>query len=526
MATDVPTFGQWRLETIPAQVRGLTDEAAVGSTPIPDVTVPVAHWCDLIRAMAWFRYARALLDAFPRQTFTRDVPVIFYLNLVVMAIANGYNCLNICWYLDPAARRLYRAYLAGPPRSAYGAPAAEYGDHTDYSDAWYNTDDGKYHAQQDLLSPKPDQRMPYSAGLFYGSIPAAAQARYLATNPGRLGLTTHFAPTLGMYLAPPLGAPPSRPGLRACYQTECINVPGMGYQPPNAPGPYVATRLQGDGPFPSNPDCRLPDGATCAEAYPDGSTQPDAQYFNGDEFTAPARAYLAWLDAWLAAVLARTMEQVVLDARYYTVFVNAKQAAQIGPAFLHDAGVTDAYADQQQHAADPGWRTVGSTAQAIGGALAPWTFGISAIIGGLVNVGVALGDGLATHDVNDVYRDDLGRFKPTVERGWLGGTGPGDPSSAGAPGFTVLDAPPLPGGTVYDRLRGRLQLPGGGAVWMPVLDPLALAKQTPRLTKLPAAPPSSGGLRTALIASAAVGVVAAAGYGLSHLFSPKGPSSR
>lgn len=135
VALDCPEQGptprqqaDWKKESVQLFLRG------PGSQMFPGPMVD--HYCDLSVARWWFEIALALatdnriiarLDTvspdnglFPEQAGQNGPwnPIgwyaqVYYVRAIAEAIANGYNAMNIPWYIDPVARALYRDWLAG-----------------------------------------------------------------------------------------------------------------------------------------------------------------------------------------------------------------------------------------------------------------------------------------------------------------------------------------------------------------------------------------------------------------------------
>lgn len=135
VALDCPEQGptprqqaDWKKESVQLFLRGPGGQMFPG--PMVD------HYCDLSVARWWFEIALALatdnriiarLDSvnpdkglFPEQA-NLDGPwnpigwytQVYYVRAIAEAIANGYNAMNIPWYIDPVARALYRDWFAG-----------------------------------------------------------------------------------------------------------------------------------------------------------------------------------------------------------------------------------------------------------------------------------------------------------------------------------------------------------------------------------------------------------------------------
>ena len=123
----------WKKESVQVFLRG------PGSRMFPGPMIE--HYCDLSVARWWFEIALALatdnriisrLDSvspdtglFPEQSREGDMNPIgwyaqtYYVRAIAEAIANGYNALNLPWYIDPVARALYRDWFAGHDPDEY-----------------------------------------------------------------------------------------------------------------------------------------------------------------------------------------------------------------------------------------------------------------------------------------------------------------------------------------------------------------------------------------------------------------------
>ena len=124
----------WKRESVQVFLRGPNNQMFPG--PMVD------HYCDLSVARWWFEIALALatdnriiarLDSvspdnglFPEQADQNGPwnPIgwytqVYYVRAIAEAIANGYNALNLPWYIDPVARALYRDWFAGHDADEY-----------------------------------------------------------------------------------------------------------------------------------------------------------------------------------------------------------------------------------------------------------------------------------------------------------------------------------------------------------------------------------------------------------------------
>ena len=128
----------WKKESVQVFLRG------PGSRMFPGPMID--HYCDLSVARWWFEIALALatdnriiarLDAaspdnglFPEQADQSGPwnPIgwyaqTYYVRAIAEAIANGYNAMNLPWYIDPVARALYRDWFAGHEPDEYNIRA-------------------------------------------------------------------------------------------------------------------------------------------------------------------------------------------------------------------------------------------------------------------------------------------------------------------------------------------------------------------------------------------------------------------
>src|SRR6185295_11033048 len=137
---------------IPIVPRDLKDTFGHSVNPYPlEIGGTLFQWADPVRAYGWFRYAQQLLNDQARLA-ALDAPVntsdkdanrkqasdqLHYVAEVLGAIMRGYNLLNILWWNDPDARRLYRSYVSGAPLTAGASAANIYAEQNDYHPQWY-----------------------------------------------------------------------------------------------------------------------------------------------------------------------------------------------------------------------------------------------------------------------------------------------------------------------------------------------------------------------------------------------------
>lgn len=385
--------------------------------------VTVYHWMDGDLAAGWFAEAGRRLAA------GGDV---------LAALMAGYNALNIPWIVDPEARRLWRAHVAGRP-AAYGGTTgiAEFGAAFDYNPAWFVP-----------TSVTPGFSEGGDASVRTGDL-AAATPELVGRDP--IG----NVPTAFPWLRVP-------PALKAGSRNETERDPAYAAVIENyyAGGGFPDAR-QGD---PETHFVPAPEEHARDIDHPAGPDLPRGTrgdrvytfttgYFNFVEGAvgkrvAPAPAFYApWLAAWVAAVARRTPEDVVLAARAYTTYLNNTAASLNGGAPAYLAAVANVPAevlrDETTGPQQAGLRVAAAGAAAVGGAFAGVTFGISALIGGAAALVLTSASALVRGNPDQIHRDEFGRFKPVLERGWLAGN-PGDPTDLGRP---PLDVPAPPGWT-------------------------------------------------------------------------------
>jgi hypothetical protein len=149
----------------------------------------------------------------------------------------------------------------------------------------------------------------------------------------------------------------------------------------------------------------------------------------------------------------RTPQQIVLGARFYTAYINNQIAGNVGGQAEVFSRIVQNIAtlNQPGTAAASQFLAAGALAASIAGAVTSIAAGVAgatataipavgAIIGGAIVAVTAIGTALLSPDTSSLKRDDLGRFKPVFERGWLSGN-PGDASITGAPSLDVPDPP-------------------------------------------------------------------------------------
>lgn len=440
-----------------------TDRFLYGPAFPPDAPAIFA-WADVPLAQGWIARGQALLNDYGRLNPLNDVAGMGdalsvrqteFVFDVAEAVANAYNALNICWHNDPAARRVYRAWFSGPPTLS-NRQYALFGAYPNYGDSWYTAQlDGRV-----------------------ADLPVLGQSR--AASLGRLArdaieLFQAFAPTA-------VGGDVRRRTLELFMDvgfTLTVPVNRAGGLLRDAPDPrtasllvaYDAAVMNAPFVFGSNGRCpTLPAFPTCLADAPRGVgvlpgtrervSYPDWRVFYFDAAFAavplkvapPLASYLGYLAALLDVLASRPPEQIILESRAYVIYQNAQMVAASGgvaASAIAAAAQTNATAESGRHQTDVGVQTAATSVTALltvtGGALA--ATGIGALPGavlGVIGGAVALGNTLyqRLHETAPpLYKDDLGRWKPLLERGWLAGD-PSDGSVNNRPDMVELRDPP------------------------------------------------------------------------------------
>ena len=429
----------------------IMDQSA--SPPVPSVRgqAIIRHWMDAALATGWIRAARTYLNA-------DNGGVARALRAIMMV----YNALNIPWQTDPAARGLWRQYVAGPPQiNGSTTTNAEFGN-ANYNDGWFS-------------STKNNSQWPGWGCASGGCVPARSRPA-----PGRSDLGAGSLTDQEFQLAsrvPDFGQPITKvPNTGGNYVELAPTAwPFINIYPNNvdSSGNPIAEDLSGNpvtevqaasdqfndsvtegfiderqGPPRSN-FLLQPGGAFREANNPAGpnvtENVTDTAQFSFDNPTFgykrigfPQDVYVPWIDAWITALNTRTPQTIVAQARTYTAYLNNEGANYWGGATAFVTGVINLPAtwsgQEQTGALQNGLMAAATAAAGIGAALAGPTFGISAIIGGAASLGLMVAKAVVRNGTN-IPRDDLGRWKPYLERGWLSGN-PGD-ATGGQPIITV-----------------------------------------------------------------------------------------
>lgn len=403
-------------------------------------------------AMGWFTQAAAMLtdSEIARVNALSPQEQFDHIDAVMTAIERGANNLNVFIWSDPVSRACYRKWLSGPPvalenifdpRLSYGGDrSGGSGFGSGFEVGWY----------------VPNSNLPViDDSDTTGLIPKAARAKFRnairgVTNPNQ------FVPTIGFDLSTVHGEAPSNGNdeitreLLVGLQTNVINrhwviqgaldsdcVAGFAY--PRV-CQYVPGRVVGVGGFKDNARVQGDDWNRWDTFF----AQAPAIGYAGTLICAEGPySYLPFLRELVAGFLSRTPAQIAQDTRAFITYQNAEGVrANGGPAaFL--AASTGASGDVLTQMVQTNAAAQGSSTAAIAVGTALVAAGGYAAVAGLIVMAVGyfaqIADRLIAKDVTGHGKDDLGRFKPVLERFVLSGDATEVPPVP--PGFPALSAP-------------------------------------------------------------------------------------
>ncbi len=432
----------WQRDKVYTTARTIFDSIGPGGAPAavsaefqPVAGVELAWWQDRQKAAGWLEFARAMafadaatLDAVARGGMSlagapdiRDVVatgVPRYLADLFGAIMNYYDARNVPWYMHNTARMLYRQFMAGTPWNYGGGTTVALFSDTQcygfydryrpkiYTGSWY----------------RPDSALP-RATEFYGSLPRQARELFLAAyDHGRDHAVPHptdFAAWFTLDLQRADGEPPpdDHDKSRAAYYRTVKNVVVPSVEP------LRASKRVG------------PAGADLDYVGWDWWSYDVQPEVLGNEInttgplraSVPARAYLAWAQAWVTALMRQSPADVLTEVVAYTAYCNYKQTLIIGQGsaevFLGKALGVDTRLIAEQNRPDAGLQVAAGAIAGVSAALAPVPVAgpVIAVLGGAVAAGIKLFDLAQAHAPTSVFFDDLGRPKPTIDRNTLAG---------------------------------------------------------------------------------------------------------
>lgn len=416
------------------------------------------HWCDMPNASGWFAEARRLFNR-SRDELMRTSATDFsqrklfnarqneYVFKIFEAVANAYNCLNVPWYLHQQARMLYNVYLSGPlDRSDTFAPNAS------SCKDWYLAPGEPFYA---VISDQSRGILPRMARALYKTrVPSGVAHNLFVQSVGigtaivglddRSDLSTLLA---GEYTSSSWYY--ERDVMNAAFLTAG---PGPRLPMPRLAIPYLTyPDLPGDGWVVDNDHTALSDSnrlETVPLSVPTDFVD-DWRSFRGDfgatvggdprmKISLGPYHYLQWLGDWLDLIESQQLDDVIISVREMALYWNQRMIRQSNSAQQIMSAIGDQYGEAARP--DQGLLVAGQAAAAIGAALASVTYGISALIGAGVSLGLNVAATVADPARVTAGRDDLGRWKPMLERPWCGG----DPSGSAAEYQPKLQPPPSP----------------------------------------------------------------------------------
>lgn len=424
----------------------------------------INQWMDADLATACFAEARRLADIAVSvangSDRSQDKAGADALKQSMFWIMMGYNALNVPWYMDPEARKLFRQFIAGPPQDHGGFTAtSEFGSLLNYNDQWFvpgHIDPGFSQSvvsqrMQALVRSVPELNDPNTM-----QVPTLWPITVVPADLGGPGLAVKNPWDVSLSLGGG-GSPNNAADPTYADYVENFFV-WKGFQdeqnfslvsPPvyceNRPGSWANCQSR---------DAFSPAGPNIDDTHPfNGVTNGSWRTFswqnnpfNPKLISTPLIFYVPWIDAWASSVTSRAPQSIAVAARLYTVYVNSSKAVSSGGSavFVNQVvslpGLENSLATTGNE--QDAMRIAATAVAGVGAALAVATYGISAIIGGGIALGLTVG-AASIRNTPHIARDDLGRFKPIIDRGWLAGN-PAVPGDLGRPPISV----PAPKGWV------------------------------------------------------------------------------
>jgi len=464
--TSGANVARFTLENIPSQTRPLTDfyghplqnadNTVVGNVAPGSGTVP--QWMDSALATGWAQYAQSQIQL----AAANQDPIA--LKNAAHGVMQYFNSINIPWMIDPVSRFLSQAWFTGPP-DPHGPPlASEFAASTRYNNTvWLAPHQtrciivpgtgifginsyGGCNSDDSDTDSAPGPIVNYS-----GTIPNAARrvfSRCFTDPTNALTHPTQILPRMQFLLRVP-PAYTKIPSPSAWSNDNAPQVFDLGLL--TSPTAYNDFVWQSEAKqFYRAADCS--DRTAAPEGWDTyafdsnwvGSGGTVGNPAEPEQLRPSYADYLPWLQAWVASIVSRTPEQVVLDSRGYALWRNMRTAQAAGGSLSALAGgavATVTALSTTDPALGADLRGIGAMAGAVGAALSPATFGISGLIGGVVAALSSLAATVVPPNLQSVFIDDLERPKPWLERSWLEGS-PFDLSQYGAPSALEVPAPP------------------------------------------------------------------------------------
>jgi hypothetical protein len=399
------------------------------------------HWAAPEAASAWVAQCRADLNA------AKANRSITSLDRVATGIMQVYNCANVQWHMDPLARALHRQWVAGPPM--------------------------KIGTSLDLAQFSPS--FPYNASVGNGvpvtfvdtnghpvTVDTVPDGKHYVDSSGTLA--ARAAQAMRQFSPDPNGAKDHPAQFAQAYQF-IADVPGYERNDPGAISYGDEAAIMGAESLENQVNGAVSGfggvfniynhGSDPANAWTNRSFDWPAVMFGTPPLLTSASAadYAEYFEAWVSALESRTIEQIIADARLYTAYYNAMQVRALGGDQMALIRRVTQSIDEQL-SADP---NVVTDVRAAGAATVALATGIGAAAGSVIpGLGTAVGGALGgliggavsvittvvsqsdaiPRDTSRLRLDDLLRWKPIYERGWLSG----DPSrgdAAAAPSLSV-----------------------------------------------------------------------------------------
>jgi len=431
------------------------------------------QWADPSRAMGWFAEAGRLLsdqttiDRLNAAVNTSDEKAnatqvrmqLDYVQRIFTAIMRGYNLLNVPWHNDPVARQLYRKYLAGPPAQVgNNISSSVFGSQYDYNPNWYTKD--KVFPGMQAVSPLQQQalRLGKPGDQFGITVMPVMGSLEPLTNNATVSLAQHIYNGVMVrtkqFQVCPVGTLYKADGKTIDF-TSYTDFPWNNQCSSTPNGLAVQSAFFGSTVYQGN--TVMPDGKRLDNAFDDWRAIYQGPFYPGFSIgpqqstgtTCPLIQALPWAQEWVGSLLSRNAGQIIQDVYAYTAWQNLRTLAENPSAAQIAAGLASTIS-AQQHSPNAGAQIAATSIAAVGGALAVATYGISAVIGGIAAAAITVGDALSNHGTQGIGRDDLGRYKPVIERSYLSG----DSSTTDV----TYGAPVLPASELVDP-------PGLGVTW-------------------------------------------------------------
>jgi len=455
-----PTQQRWRLVSLRVE----------GSDPS---TPALLHWADFQLAGAWAAWAKAYADdtqraarldrVLPDPDFgvvtreaTRDAweAQVDYVRDLFECIAQYYNALNIPWFTDKEARDLWQKWIVGNDSDENLRPseAFDYNNEAAYSKEDFG-DRGNINPYRNRLRLKRGEASRARAGI----IPREALRMADKMKGGTpINLDAQFHQAAGLMFTPLAGERSNNRWIDPSLATTSVN---RGFAVPVTLN-YIQEETRWDRGFRDLPHVGRTDARRNEDESNDrferAATIADWRTFSYDlegaagqyQLAAPLQKYVAWAKEWIEKIHARTPREVLRSAREYVLLRNLRMITAFGgiEGFWESMGARDADLKAWFDRPNPALKTAETITRSIGGIGGAVGFAVGGPLGKAASdlafgfVGESLGL-IATAIGNpappdDKGKDDLGRWKPSLDRSFLGG------KTAAVVGETLQDTRP------------------------------------------------------------------------------------